>query len=99
MVDKWVLSAFRRTVPNEESYDDNKTKREERLKNKILRKKAVPSMETEINIEIDPKIDADFVETMSAKYRKSFLHNPAVIYMVLETYYQFTNYVSKDNRV
>ena len=48
-------------------------------------------MEVEIDIEIDPRINADFVETMSTKYRKSFLHNPAVIYMVLYTDYQFTN--------
>ena len=93
MVDKWVLSAFTRPVPKEENYDDNKSKREERLKNKLLRKKTLPSMEVEIDVEIDPRINADFVETMSAKYRKSFLHNPAVIYMVLETDYQFTNYL------
>ena len=90
MVDKWVLCAYRTTVQNEENYDDFKMKREERLKNKLASQKSVQSMETETETEIDHRLNEEFLESMSIKYRKSFLHNPEVIYYVLIKHYSFT---------
>ena len=80
MVDKWVLSAYTTTNQNDRNYDDYKIKGEERMKNKLTTKKTIPTMETEIEMEINSQINAKFLENMSTKYKKSFLHNSEVIY-------------------
>ena len=79
MVDKWVLSAYTATVQNKKHCEDIKVKKEGRLNCKLATNKTVPTIEMEIENEIDPQIDLKFLETMSTKYKKSFLHNSEVI--------------------
>ena len=61
MVDKWVLSAYTATVQNKKHYENIKVKKEERLKCKLATNKTVPTMEMEIENEIDPQIDLKFL--------------------------------------
>ena len=91
MVDKWVLSAYTTTVKNKSNCDNTKTTRVERSKNKLAGKKNVPSTERESEMEIDPQFSAEFLEKMNTKYRKSFLRNSAVIYLVFVKSWSFTN--------
>ena len=91
MVDKWVLSAYTTTVKNKSNCDNTKITREERSKNKLAGKKTVPSTERESEMEIDPQFSAEFLEKMNTKYRKSFLRNSAVMYLVFVKSCSFTN--------
>ena len=76
LVDKWVLSAYTPTVQNKKNYNDDKSSKKGRSEDKFARKETSTSMELE---DSDPTINSDFLENMSKKYRKSFLHNPEVI--------------------
>ena len=79
LVDKWVLSAYTPSVQNEKNYEDIKSRKKGRCENKMAQKETTTSIEKE---DSDPTINPEFLENMSKKYRKSFLHNPEVIYFL-----------------
>ena len=78
LVDKWVLSAYTPTVQNKKNDNDRKSSKKGRCENKLVRKDTSTSMEIDNS---ETTVGSEFLENMRKKYRKSFLHNPEVIYL------------------